>query len=519
MRHAVRSLLAAVVAPWLIAPHAPAQATEQYQFQPSTGSGSQRCGEAFALAGDLLVAGAPYNDTNGSDSGCVFLFRYDAATDAWTQLQQLFASDPENTARFGNSVAIDGDLIVVGAALKNKSSTTTDVGAAYVFRVDAVTGLWAEEQKLLASNGVASDQFGFSVTVNAGANLVVVGAPLANTVVGTDAGAAYVFRYQNSTVKWVEEIELLDPDALAADRAGSALATDGTTLLVASPYANESSKTDEGSIEVWEFDGANWNSVQEIVPSVVANSNRFGTSLSLRGDRLAVGAPLEDTAGVVDSGGAWLFVRSAGVWSEDAHLQPPVPDQSAQFGSDVSVRDDVAVIGSPFADENGLNDSGSAFLFRRNPKKDRWFLDQLLGASDAAGTDHFGAQVEVHDSQLLVAAPLNNVTAGSDWGVIYGFDLREIVLTIDPPDPQPDETITFATYRGDPGDAVMVTIEDVSGTFFFLPLITFTFQSDHAFTFTADAPNPAYGLHVGMRSYKVSPTGPVVFSELAYVDV
>jgi hypothetical protein len=488
-------------------------------MSPAAGSSSQRFGNALALDGDRIVAGAPYNDTNAADSGAAFVFRYDAATDAWIEEQELFPSDPESSARFGTSVAIDDDLIVVGAPLKNASSSVLDTGAIYVFRYDSTTGLWSEAQKLVASNAVASDQFGASAAVNAAAGALVAGAPRSNTTAGLDSGSVYVFRYQDPTLKWLEEVQLVDPDGAASDQAGTVVAMDSTTVVVGSPRSNEGGFVDAGCVDVWSFDGANWNHDHELVPSVQAASNQFGSSLGLYGDQLAVGAPLEDAStSIPNSGAAYLFRRNGGAFAEEARLQPPSPLASSQFGWSVAVRDKIAVVGAPFDNVNGLSDAGAAYTFRYSSKKSQWFTDQQLGASDAAAVDDLGYQVALHDSRILATAPLNN-TAFSDWGVMYGYDAREIVLTIDPTDPAPDQTITFEAFRGDPGDPVMITVEDVSGTPMFLPIILYSFQANHAFTFTANAPNPALGLHVGLRAYKVSPTGPVVFSDLAYVDV
>jgi len=273
-------------------------------------------------------------------------------------------------------------------------------------------------------------------------------------------------------------------------------------------------------VGIWSFNGSTWNQDQEIVGSNAAISCQFGASVDVSGDELAVGAPWEDASSTVTNcGAAYVFRKSSGTWSEEARLVNPAPLISTELGRDVAIEGDVLIAGGPLDNLNGLNDCGSAWSFRRNKKKGGWFADQQLGASAAAGGDHLGNQVEIHATQMLSAAPLDNVGTLSDYGGLYGYDIHEIVLDIDPTNPVPDQTITFSAFRGDPGALVMVTVEDVSGTTMFLPILTYVFASDHTLTFTADAPNPAYGLHVGLRAYKVSPTGPIVFSDLSYVDV
>src|SRR6185436_20061344 len=131
----------------------------------------------------------------------------------------------------------------------------------------------------------------------------------------------------------------------------------------------------------------------------------------------------------------------------------------------------------------------------------------------------FGAQITLSSGEILASADGNDTVAGSDWGVVYGFDDSEISLTITPSNPTPGQTMTFSAFRGDPGAVVMVTISDIDGVPTFIRLIVYVFAADHTFTFTADAPNPLYGADVGMRAWKIGPTGPVVLSDLAVIDV
>src|SRR6185295_20052501 len=116
-------------------------------------------------------------------------------------------------------------------AIGSDTARGLEAGAAYVFRRDAPTGVWSEEQKLVPSHGGDYEYCGRSVALADG--VVVIGAPTSSRK-GSLGGAAYVFRDVGGTPRWDEEAELLDANGIDYAVAGTAVATDGTTVYVAS---------------------------------------------------------------------------------------------------------------------------------------------------------------------------------------------------------------------------------------------------------------------------------------------
>ncbi|GAH13390.1 unnamed protein product, partial [marine sediment metagenome] len=108
----------------------------------------------------------------------------------------MLPSDGSAGDIFGRSVSIDGDYVVIGANLDDDNGK--DSGAAYIFKRSGST--WIQEAKLLASDGRASDRFGFSVSING--TTAIIGADL-NDNKGENSGAAYIFRLSGS--RWVQE--------------------------------------------------------------------------------------------------------------------------------------------------------------------------------------------------------------------------------------------------------------------------------------------------------------------------
>ena len=130
---------------------------------------NEESGMAVAISGDFAVVGAWKEDHNaiGNDSlvnaGAVYIFERDTLG-SWVEVQKIVASDRSVRDRFGKSVAIDGNYLVVGAHLKDIVSANPNAGAAYVFERDTI-GVWNEVDILLASDRAEFDEFGTTVSI------------------------------------------------------------------------------------------------------------------------------------------------------------------------------------------------------------------------------------------------------------------------------------------------------------------------------------------------------------------
>ena len=162
------------------------------------------------------------------------------------ELKKLLASDGSGFDHFGNSVAVDGDTVVVGARFGD--GVSTDTGSAYVFRWNGTD--WAEH-KLTASDGAGSDWFGASVAVDG--DTVVVGAYLDDDD-GSSSGSAYVFRWNGTG--WAEH-KLTASDGAQNDWFGASVAVDGDTVVVGA-WGDDDDGSSSGSAYVFRPDGTDW---------------------------------------------------------------------------------------------------------------------------------------------------------------------------------------------------------------------------------------------------------------------
>ena len=338
----------------------------------------------------------------------LFVFILASKTFATTETK-LLASDGAEDDWFGHSVSIGGDVALVGAELDSDKGTYS--GAAYVFRRNGST--WTEEDKLLASDGLKFDYFGSSVSISG--EVALVGA-YGDDDNGTDAGAAYVFRWDGES--WVEEQKLLASDSAANDQFGSAVSISGNVALVGA-YGDNVNGTYSGSAYIFRWDGESWVEEDKLLATDSAANDWFGSSVSISGDVALVGALWHDDNGIIDAGAAYIFRWNGSIWVEEDKLLASDGALDDRFGSSVSIRGDVALVGAYGDDDNSTN-AGAAYVFRWDGE--RWVEEDKLLASDGSGNDYFGSSVSISGDVALVGAYLDDDNGG-DSGSAYLFKI------------------------------------------------------------------------------------------------
>lgn len=267
--------------------------SETQIIAPTDGATSDWFGRSVSLEGDTLAIGAPQDDDFGAESGSAYIFTFNGST--WLQQAKLTASDGSSGDNFGQSVALSGDSVIIGAPFDDDAGSSS--GSAYVFTRSGV--LWTEQAKLTASDGSSSDSFGYGVAIDH--DVALVGAYRANLGgFGADAGAAYAF--QRNSGAWNETQKLTPATLSAGDDCGWAVAIEGKHLLLSARGHN----ADQGSVFHFRNNGTSWGEVAELVAADGAAGDEFSLGINLNQERAIVGAYLHDGAGG-SAGAAYLF--------------------------------------------------------------------------------------------------------------------------------------------------------------------------------------------------------------------
>ena len=375
------------------------------------GVGAQH-GNALALSGSTMVVGAQFDGTTASQAGAAFV--YVLSGGIWTQQAKLLANDGAVADKFGSSVAISEDTIVVGAF--NDDAPLSNGGSAYVFVRSGTT--WTFQQKLTAADGTADDQFGSSVGING--NVIVVGANHADLPSNSEAGAAYVF-LRTGTI-WAQT-QRLSPslDVLLGDHFGDSVAISGNKLAVGAS-GDDTPFTAAGAVYVFVDAGsAAYGLQQKLTIASGANGDNFGNSVAIEGNTL-VGGALQYTpiVGQPAFGAAYVYEFNGSSWISQGRLVASDGASVDRFGYSVAVSNNVVAVGAREDDTVvGGPDAGSAYIFTRSGTT--WTQQQKLAPTDPFNGDRFGVSVALSFGNLVVGAAEKALSSPNGQGAAYYF--------------------------------------------------------------------------------------------------
>jgi hypothetical protein len=371
-------------------------------------------GSSVAIDGDWAIVGSPQDDDLFEQSGAVYVFHRVNGT--WAQTQKLKAGDAEYGDGFGYALAMDQGRAVIGAYFEAPQGVQ-GAGSAYVFELIGDT--WVQRAKIWANNPTASTFFGETVALSGGR--IVVGSYAASPV-SLYSGAAWVFEGAGSV--WTQVAMLVPSDAAPGDGFGSAVALDGTRLVVTASNADLPQGHDVGVAYVFESPAPGvWVERQKLVPSDGATSDAFGISVDVEGDTILIGSVLHDGA-YPNSGAVYVFQWGGASWIETQQLVPFDADAEDRFGAAATMNGDLAVISCHVDDDLGWN-SGAGYAFRREGST--WVQIGKLLAVDGSALDLFGAPVGLSGTTAIVgcfgdddASPQD---PGCQSGSAYIFEL------------------------------------------------------------------------------------------------
>ncbi len=349
-------------------------ALSEQKFQASDGAANHFFGYSSSISGNILAVGA-YGDA--TDKGAVYLYK--RVANAWSYDTKITGSDSATGDKFGTSVSVRGNTLVVGAPYHNGSR-----GAAYVWVVDGA-GIWTQQQKLLQGDVVAGDLFGMSVDV-AGDRLVV----------GASAKeAAYVFT-RSGTV-WTQQQKLVAATPGAGDLFGKSVAISGTSVVVGAPFNDVGVAADRGSAHVFFYSGSSWTEQQELLASDGAASAKYGDSVDIDGDSVVVGASAAE--------GAYYYTRAGSTWTQRVKLVAADTMAGDLFGTSVALSSGYIVVGAP------INGNGVVYLYSGSGAS--WTEFAQFIASDGVAGDKFGQSVSIYDGLLAIGASGDDTNRGS----------------------------------------------------------------------------------------------------------
>ncbi len=266
------------------------------KITPGDGASDDAFGSSVSLSGNRAIIGAPGDDDKGAGSGSVYIFEYNPTNGNWSQTAKLHSGDEAAGDGFGCSVAIDGDIALIGSWYDDDSGSAS--GASYIFSYNTDTGLWSQVAKLTASDAEQYDRFGVSVGIS---GLTAIVGSDSDDDKGDSSGSAYIFTYDSASEEWLEKEKLTALDGSGGDHFGYSVAIDGSTAVIGMYALNGS----YGSAYIFTGNSGTgeWSQIRKL-PGHWTSGGFCINSVALSGDSVIVGSYTDSW-----NGAAYIYTK------------------------------------------------------------------------------------------------------------------------------------------------------------------------------------------------------------------
>jgi hypothetical protein len=297
------------------------------------------------ISGEWISVGASWHPDK-NNTGAVYMFRImntSGIQNKVIQQAKITAHDAKNNATFGGAVAIDGEVLVVGAH---------EISSVYIFRYISYENDWSEVTKLTFSEDspYIDNEFGRSVDVSG--DIVVVGA--------INANMAFIYNVSSKISGGWSQIAKLTPSD-KRERFGYSVAISGDWIVVG--CRENGTAAFDGIVSVYNNANGNWTEVAKLFPEYPTGKNHFGFSVSISTDAstIAVGSPVRDDQNAI----AIVYVFQRGLsnqWTQIAMFETESGREMDDFGKSVALSENLVFVGAP----GDYFDRGSVYVFNVN---------------------------------------------------------------------------------------------------------------------------------------------------------
>jgi hypothetical protein len=404
-----------------------------------------------SISNNRIVVGA---DGYDSRKGAVYLFgdsRNPQSGRSYSQLAFLTAIDGESGDWFGNSVAMDGDMIVVGAIYAANST-----GAAYVYQIitDENNNFVSISQlaKLTPSNGVSNDEFGSSVAIRG--KYILVGAERVDKNDFVAVGSAYLFGNLSNdpnSPEWTELQQFQPNDLTEYDHFGYSVAMDENIAVIGTYDLDANAAYVFAPVDSSSSSSlsTSWTLTAKLTGST---NSYFGYSVAVTGNWIVVGAPHDDSnTNGSNAGAVFVFTKtsSSSTWTQMTQLLASDGAADDWFGRSVSISKDAStiVVGAYYVNFNSnITDSGAAYMFRNinsttttttTTSTVEWTQMGKFVAADRNTNDNLGSSIAMENNIVVVGAWGDDSDTGSVYVVDTGFASSTPATTAPPTTAQP----------------------------------------------------------------------------------
>jgi FG-GAP repeat len=373
----------------------------------ATGAANDFFGISVSISGNYAIVGSPYDDIGlNTDQGSISIYQLSGGT--WGFIQKITDASGAADDQFGTSVSISGNYAIVGAKLDDDGANI-DQGSASFYQLSGST--WILMNKFSGLGSTTDDYFGNSVCIKG--NYAIVGANRDDNGANIDQGSAFI--YQLSGGVWFFNAKIIDNTGSTSDGFGYSVSISGNFAIVGAPFDDDGANINKGSASIYQLSGGTWMLMNKILGNNL--SGLFGSSVSISGNYVIVGAPYDDIGVNTEQGSASIYQLSGGIWVSMNKITDATGSTGDRFGDNVYISGNFAIVGAYADDVGGNSNQGSASIYQRVGLG--WQKIQYVSDPSGNAQDNFGYAVGIDESnkRFIIAAPNYGSYSGK---VVFG---------------------------------------------------------------------------------------------------
>jgi hypothetical protein len=384
--------------------------TEYVPVSDSTAVSTDFFGVSVAISGNFAIIGAfSDGDIGGPEQGSASIYQFNGSN--WVLMQKLLDPGGATGDSAGISVSISGNFAIVGS-YTDDGPAGIDQGSAVIYQFNGTS--WVFMQKIFDATGSPNDRFGISVSVSG--NRAIIGSYFDDGAAGIDQGSASIYQFNGSS--WVLMQKITDATGALNDNFGFSVAVSGDHALVGAQFDDGVAGSDQGSVSFFRFNGASWVLTQKNFDANAGAGDLFGNSVSISNNYAVIGAYANDTT-TMDQGTANIYFYNGTNWVLTQKLAHPDGEFGDSFGISVSISGNYILVGCYNDNGPGGTGQGSATIYQRIGSG--WQKLQLI--MDPAGSYlmAFGYAVAIDGStqRFVAGSPVSfNLTGKAVFGKV-----------------------------------------------------------------------------------------------------
>lgn len=373
---------------------------------PSVGQAGDNFGSSVSASNNFAIIGSPKASTTYPNAGKAYIFEYISSN--WTLIFTLQAFDAGGGDNFGSSTTLNmlssPAWALVGAPYHTVSGSS-GCGATYLFKQNSTN--WISYTQLVPPILGMNYQFGFSTALSS--NWAVVSAPLK----AMSTGEVYLYNFNQN---WAYNLSLISPNPHPGDEFGYSVAIDGNNILVGD-ILGYTTIMNSGTAYLFGQDMGgpnNWGQIKQFISLTPTNTDYFGCSVSISGNIILIGA-----SGALLYGAVYVFHQDvAGNWNNTSIISNANGATGDRFGNSVAINGLNGMIGGLNAN-SGLGKIQTIQFPNSNDNGAPNILYTIQDPPPTSAGDNFGSSVSISNNIMVVGVPNRN----NNFGVAYSIEL------------------------------------------------------------------------------------------------